>query len=68
LPLKSDPENRALAIKWLSRVGAGELIERSIHYQSLNGFLRERLEAGRPVNPLISDVTLRYLSVTNGRT
>jgi len=68
LPPKDEPERRAEALTWLRRVGAKELVEENIHPNTLLKFLRERLEAGKSINPLIKDVELKCLRVTKTTT
>ncbi len=63
LPPKGEPERRHSALMWLCRVGGKDLIEESIHYQSLNAFLRERAEAKKPISDLISTFKQKVLSV-----
>lgn len=67
LPTKKRPDARRQALRWLSRVGAKELIDTTIHWQTLNSFLRERLEKALPVHPLIRATTERYLQVRNAK-
>lgn len=67
LPLKSQPEQRAQALKWLKRVGAGDLIELGIHPSTLTAFLRERAEENKPISELIKITPLRSLSVRRGK-
>lgn len=63
LPPKSNAQGRAEAIAWLRSVGAGDFIEEQIHYQTLNSFIKGRVENDDPVSELISDYPKRYLSV-----
>lgn len=63
LPNLSDPAKRADAIRWLKRIGAGEMIRPEINAQSLSALMRERLEAKQSVSPLIEVSNKQYLSV-----
>jgi hypothetical protein len=64
LPAKDTPGKRQEALAWLRRVGAKALVELSINANSMSAFCRERLEARKPISPLIKETVLKCLSVT----
>lgn len=61
LPKTDDERERVYT--WLRRVGAGALVKEQVNHQTLNAFCRERQEGGKPINELLAETTLRYLSV-----
>lgn len=62
LPPKDAVAQRKEAVRWLKRVGAGELFSETIHQSTLSSFLRERLAAKKPVHPAIKSDVRRYVS------
>lgn len=63
LPPKGLPEERLGALRWLKRIGAKDMIAEDINPQTMQKFLRERIEQGKAVTPLIKTFEQRYLSV-----
>ena len=62
LPAKAQIEDREKAVLWLKRCGAKELFEETINTQTMTSFLRERVEEGKNIIPLIGRFVKTTLS------